>query len=149
MVRNGPRSYDRTVLGSVTVAGHNGRFTLATYSYSGSPDEGEALKAAAELTAAELGQFTAAREVIVAVDLLRTFRSELAVAVRDLNGTATLREDDFSLHVELKKGLGTLEAHIDDLGARLETSIATDQSYLAQSVRELETLFAAFPAASR
>jgi len=114
-------------------------------------DDANWLKARCSVTVAE---FSATLTLsLVAHDFAR-FAHELEEAVQLLKGTATFSTAEAGLGIEIKF---TTAGHADVFGsARSQTSFVpdqsvlsfsfeTDQSFLAQTVRELKTIVSRFP----
>jgi hypothetical protein len=80
---------------------------------------------------------------------LAQFRDQLQEVVASLNGTATLHhlESQVGCTIDLANGRGGLSAFIKEhVGSELHVhERETDQSYLAQTVRELDAMIEMFP----
>ena len=80
---------------------------------------------------------------------LAQFRDQLQEVVASLNGTATLHhlESQAGCTVDLANGRGSLRAFIKEhAGSELHVHEGeTDQSYLAQAVRDLDAMIEMFP----
>jgi hypothetical protein len=108
------------------------------------------LTAEAELTADTGLRLRARRAVSLRTEEIAGFRDALRVVVADLDGEATLShlEDEVGCTIKLHRGTGTLDAfireHVPSLDVRLN-KVPTDQSYLQETVRQLDDIVAAFP----
>jgi hypothetical protein len=136
-----------------TVAGHGCRLVLRVSAYEW-PDEVSGsdanwLTGEVELRAGRTGEFRARQPAALRTDELAQFRDDLHETVESLNGTARLRhlEAQVGCTIELAHGRGNLSAFIKEhVGSELQVRrCETDQSYLAQTVRELDALVEAFP----
>jgi hypothetical protein len=103
-----------------------------------------------ELQAGRTGVFHARHRAALRTEELAQFRDELQEVVASLNGTATLHhlESQVGCTVELANGRGNLSAFVKEhVGSELHVhECETDQSYLAQTVRELDAIVEMFPA---
>jgi hypothetical protein len=101
-----------------------------------------------ELVAGTTGRFSARHPVSIRTDEVARFRDELASLLETLTGEATLEhlEDQFGAKVTLKAGAGELEAFVaENVGAQFRVKdVRTDQSYMAETLRELNAAVAAF-----
>lgn len=102
-----------------------------------------------ELTAGSSGAFSARHSVFLLTDELASFRNKLRELVESMNGSATLNhlESQLGATVELRDGRGNLTAVVrEHVGSELRVhQCETDQSYLAQTLRELDALLNEFP----
>ena len=107
------------------------------------------LSAEVELRAATTGRLEARHTVSLRTEELTDFRDLLGLLLETLTGEAVLQhmEDQVGCTVRLKDGVGELEAFVrEPIGAELRVSeVRTDQSYLRQSLRELDSIVGAFP----
>jgi len=136
-----------------TVAGHGCRLVLRVSAYEW-PDEVSGsdanwLRGEVELQAGRAGVFHARHRAALRTEELAQFRDQLQEVVASLNGTATLQhlESQVGCTVELADGRGNLSAFIKEhVGSELHVhECETDQSYLAQAVRELDAIVEMFP----
>jgi len=108
------------------------------------------LKGDVELLAGRTGSFRATHGVALRTEELQRFRDELRKTVESLTGVAILGhiEGQVGCRVELAKGRGTLTAFVrEEIGSELQVQdCETDQSYLSQTLRELDAVLKAFPA---
>jgi hypothetical protein len=108
------------------------------------------LMADAEMTAETAGSFRAGRGVSLRTEELVSFRDALRRLVEELDGVATLAhmEDEVGCTIRLQRGTGELDAfvrnHVPGVELRVQRA-RTDQSYLQDTLRQLEGLVAAFP----
>jgi hypothetical protein len=137
----------------VTIAGHGCRLTLRISHYEfpelSDADDGSWLVGEAELKSGITGRFHARHELSLRTDDLDRFRNELSQLLSSLSGSATLPhlEARVGCSVELIDGRGKLSAFLGEhAGSELSISNAeTDQSYLAQTLSELNSVLTAFP----
>jgi hypothetical protein len=136
-----------------TVAGHGCRLVLRVSAYEW-PDEVSGwdanwLTGEVELQAGQTGWFHARHGAALRTQELAQFRDELREVVASLSGTATLHhlESQVGCTVELANGRGSLSAFVKEhVGSELHVhECETDQSYLAQTVRELDAMVEMFP----
>lgn len=101
-----------------------------------------------EVRAGSMGRFSARQSVSLRTEELAHFRDEVAALLQSLSGSVALEhlEDEFGVKVTLKSGVGELEVFVaEKVGATLRVSgVRTDQSYLAQTLDELNGAVAAF-----
>ncbi len=140
-----------------TVAGHGCRLVLRVSAYEW-PDEVSGsdanwLRGEVELRAGRTGVFQARHGAALRTEELAQFRDQLQEVVASLNGTATLHhlESQVGCTVELANGRGSLSAFVKEhVGSELHVhECETDQSYLAQTVRELDAIVEMFPVRAR
>jgi hypothetical protein len=140
------------VSAEVYIAGDSCRLTLrltrwASPELTSGPDANWVV-GEVELTTGSTGRFTARHPVSLRTDELARFRDELGALMETLTGEAALEhlENQFGAKVTLKAGVGELEAFVaENVGAELRVKgVRTDQSYLAQTLRELSGAVAAF-----
>ena len=137
------------------VAGHGCRLVLRVSAYEW-PDEVSGSDA--NWLRGEVDRLQAGRTGAVAcapdgaalrTEELAQFRDQLQEVVSSLNGTATLHhlESQVGCTVELANGSGSLSAFVKEhVGSELHVhECETDQSYLAQTVRELDAIVEMFP----
>lgn len=137
----------------VSVAGHSCRLMLGVIAYQfpkeQSGPDANWLEGEAKLDAGTTGRFHANHRVWLRTDDLEQFRNELREVVSSLNGTATMRhfEEQVGCTVDLKNGRGSLTAFINEhIGCELRVrDYQTDQSYLQETLRELDAVVKAFP----
>lgn len=136
-----------------TVAGHGCRLVLRVSAYEW-PDEVSGsdanwLTGEVELQTGQTGVFHARHRAALRTEELAQFRDELQEVVASLNGTVTLHhlESRVGCTVELASGRGSLSAFVKEhVGSELRVrQCETDQSYLAQTVRELDAIVERFP----
>lgn len=101
-----------------------------------------------ELQAGSAGHFTGRQAVSMRTDEMERFRDELRALMDSLTGEASLShlERRFGAKVTLRAGRGEIEVFVaEEAGARLEVANEpTDQSYLAQTLRQLDQAVEAF-----
>ena len=138
----------------VTIGGEGCRLVLHTHGYEFAdepPDHDDAnwLLGRVELYAGQTGQFTARQDVSLRTTELSRFRDELRGILGALSGVATLEhlEDQLGCEVHIENGKGQLKAFVrEHIGADLRVSeVPTDQSYLASTVEQLDSVLVAFP----
>jgi hypothetical protein len=135
------------------IAGDGFRLVLRVSGYERpalhSADDANWLVGEAELTASSRGSFSGSLAVSLRTEELAAFRDQLARAVERLDGEATLThmESQVGCTIRLKRGVGTFDGFVrEQVGAELAVSgLRTDQSYLQESVRQLDALVGAFP----
>jgi hypothetical protein len=102
-----------------------------------------------ELEAGTSGPFKATHRVALRADELKRFRDDLVPVVESMTGTATLShlEEQVGCTIDLDNGRGTLTAFVGEhVGAELTVrDCKTDQSYMAQTLRELDAVLDEFP----
>jgi hypothetical protein len=102
-----------------------------------------------ELQSGQTGVFHACHGAALRTEELAQFRDELRGVVASLNGTAILHhlESQVGCTVELANGRGNLSAFVKEhVGLELHVhECETDQSYLAQTLRELDAIVEMFP----
>jgi len=134
-----------------TVAGHGCRLVLRVSAHE-RPDEVSGsdanwLTGEVELRAGRTGVVHARHGAALRTKELAQFRDQEVVA--SLNGTATLHhlESQVGCTIDLANGRGSLSAFIKEhIGSELHVhECETDQSYLAQTVRELDATIEMFP----
>jgi hypothetical protein len=79
---------------------------------------------------------------------LHAFHESLRTLLQDLTGTAKLTtiEDQVELTIQLENGKGTLVGRVEAHAvAALEFEGATDQTFLAETLTGLRTVFAKYP----
>jgi hypothetical protein len=138
----------------VAVAGDGVRLLLRVAGYERPSLESGAdanwLMADAEISAEAVGSFRARRGVALRTEELVAFRDALRPLVDEPEGEATLThmEDEVGCTIRLHRGTGELDAfvreHVPGFELRVERA-RTDQSYLQETVGQLEALVAAFP----
>jgi hypothetical protein len=136
----------------VSIAGEGCRLTLRLLGWEHpelvTGSDANWIRGEVELVATSTGRFTARQPVSVVTEDLERFRSEVRALLAGLDGEASFEnlEAQFGLKVALKAGTGELEVFVTEhAGAQLRVvHVATDQSYLAQTLRELETAVAQF-----
>jgi hypothetical protein len=141
----------------VAVAGDDCRLVLrvSAYEFPDAVDVNDAnwLIGEVEMKAGHSGSFTASHRVTLRADEMAQFRDELVPLVKSLKGAATLRhlEEQVGCTVTLDEGTGNLTAFIGEhVGSELRIrDCKTDQSYLAQTVHDLNALLSEFPARGR
>lgn len=127
------------------------RLSVSRYEFADAEDFDDAnwLIGEVELEAGITGEFRASHRVALRADELTLFRDQLQPLVETLNGTATLHhlEEQVGCAVSLKDGSGTLTAFVrEHVGSILRVEqCETNQSYLAQTLRELDALVGSFP----
>lgn len=139
----------------VTIAGDNCRLVLSVYGYEFGDeskvdyDDANWLLGHVELAAGRTGRFSARHEVSFRTTELARFRDDLRGITERLAGEATLdhMEDQVGCVVRIESGKGDMTVFVrEHIGAALRVDeIQTDQSYIAQSLRELDTVLEAFP----
>ena len=101
-----------------------------------------------ELVTDTTGRFSARHPVSIRTEEVARFRDELASLLETLDGEATLAhlEDEFGARVTLKAGTGEFEAFVaENVVAQLRVKdVRTDQSYLAETLRDLNAAVSAF-----
>lgn len=136
-----------------TVAGHGCRLVLRISAYE-LPDEVSGsdanwLTGEVELQAGLTGVFRARHSAALRTDELAQFRDQLKEVVASLNGTATMHhlESQVGCTIELASGRGNLSAFVrEHVGSELHVrQCETDQSYLTQTLRELDAIVETFP----
>jgi hypothetical protein len=131
------------------------RLTVDAYEFPDIEDFDDAnwLVGKVELEAGVTGSFRASHRVTPRTDDLTLFRDELRPIVDTLSGEATLHhlEEQFGCTVSLTDGKGALTAFVGEhIGSTLRVEqCETDQSYLAQTLRELDALLTEFPVRGR
>ena len=138
----------------VSVAGDGFRLLLRVAGYERPSLESGAdanwLAGEAELTADVGGSFRARRGVSLRTEELAAFRRAVRRLVEDLDGEATLNhmEAEVGCTIRLHRGTGELDAfireHVPGVELRVE-AVATDQSYLEETLRQLDALVSEFP----
>jgi hypothetical protein len=138
----------------VVIAGDGVRLLLRVASYERpslvSGADANWLTGDAEITVEATGSFRATRGVALRTEELVSFRDALRRLVAELDGEAMLThmEDEVGCTVRLHRGKGELHAfvreHMPGVELRVERA-GTDQSYLQETVRQLDALVAAFP----
>ena len=138
----------------VAVAGDAVRLVLRVAGYERPSLESGAdanwLMGEAEITAEAGGSFHARRGVAIRTEELAAFRDALVRLVEELDGEATLAhmEDEVGCTIRLHRGTGELDAfvreHVPGVELRVERA-RTNQSYLQETVQQLEALVGAFP----
>jgi hypothetical protein len=103
-----------------------------------------------EMTAESGGSFHASRGVSLRTEELAAFRDALNRLVERLDGEAALNhmENEVGCTIRLHRGTGELEAFIREHVPSNELRVShvrTDQSYLQQTAKQLDSLVAAFP----
>jgi len=95
------------------------------------------------------GAFTAKHQVSLFTSDLERFTDELRVLDRDLSGEAALHhiEGQLELHIKLASGKGALSGFVrEHIGAALSfDQIATDQTYIRETLEQFDALMSAFP----
>jgi hypothetical protein len=138
----------------VLVAGDGFRLLLQVAGYERPSLESGAdanwLVGTVEMTADAGGSFRATRGVALRTEELAAFRDALLRLVQELDGEAVLNhmEDEVGCTIRLSRGTGEVEAFVREHVPGTELRVAhvrTDQSYLQQTARQLESLVAAFP----
>jgi len=135
------------------VAGEGCSLVLRVFGYERPAETSGAdanwLSAEAELHAATTGSFEARHPLSLRTEELTDFRDRLGLVLETLTGEAVLHhmEDQVGCTVRLKDGVGELEAFVrEQIGAELRVSeVRTDQSYLRESLRQLDAIVSAFP----
>jgi hypothetical protein len=138
----------------VVVAGDGFRLLIRVTGYERpsleSGDDANWLAGAVELTVDGDGSFRARRSVSLRTEELAAFRRALRGLVEDLDGEATLShmEDELGCTIRLHRGRGELDAfvrqHVPRVELRVE-GVLTDQSYVQETARQLDSLVADFP----
>jgi hypothetical protein len=136
-----------------TVAGQGCRLVLRVSAYEWldevSGSDANWLTGEVELQAGRTGVFHACHGAALRTEELAQFRDELREVVASLNGTATLHhlESQVGCAVELANGRGNLSAFVKEhAGSELHVhECETDQSYLEQTLRELDAIIEMFP----
>jgi len=134
------------VSADVSIAGEGCRFTLRLLGWENpelvAGSDANWVRGEVELVATSTGRFTARQAVSVLTRDLELFRHELRALLEGLEGEASFEnlEAQFGVNVTLKAGSGELEVFVTEhAGAELRVNdVRTDQSYLAQTLRELE-----------
>jgi hypothetical protein len=107
------------------------------------------LSAEAVLHASSKGVFEARQELALRTEELLRFRDQAVQLLQTLSGEAVLThmEEEVGCTIRLKAGVGELDAWLrEPTGIELRvTGARTDQSYLQQSLRELQAVVDAFP----
>src|SRR5581483_3485880 len=104
----------------------------------------------AEMTISGGDVFRAHRGVAFRAEQLARFRDDLRRLLADLEGEAILdhMEDEVGCTIRLRKGTGELDAfirqHVPFVELRVH-GVPTDQSYLQETLRQLDALVAEFP----
>lgn len=128
---------------SITVAGYE-------FPHIESGSDANWLSGAVELTVGATGRFTASHKLWLFTTDLQQFRDELRVLDSELSGEARLRhlEGQLDLTIKLTNGRGTVEGVVGEhVGAELVfEQIPIDQTYVRQTLEQLETIISAFPA---
>jgi hypothetical protein len=116
-------------------------------------DDANWLVGEVEMEAGLTGSFTASHLVTLRADELAQFRDELVPLIQSLTGEATLRhlEEQVGCNLTLDEGRGNLTAFVSEhVGSELRVrECKTDQSYLAQTVHDLNALLSEFPVRGR
>jgi hypothetical protein len=141
----------------VTVAGEGCALVLRVFGYERPHEETGSdanwLSASAELRASRTGVFEARHDIALRTEELVQFRDQLVRLLQTLTGEARLAhmEDQVGCAVRLKHGVGELEAFLrEEVGAELRvTEARTDQTYLQQALREMDSIVRAFPVKGR
>jgi hypothetical protein len=140
----------------IAVAGDGVRLLLRVAGYERPSLESGAdanwLVGEAEMTADAGGSFAARHGIALRTEELAAFRDAMRRLVEELDGEATLShmEEEVGCTIRLHRGTGELDAFVREqgrvLGIELRVEGArTDQSYLQETVRQLDALVAAFP----
>jgi hypothetical protein len=141
------------MVGQVAVRGDRFQLVLRVSAYelpdSEDFDDGNWLVGEVDLEAGKTGSFKASHRVALRADELRQFRDDLVPVARSSNGTATLThmEGQLGCEITLEDGKGSLTAFVrEHVGSELRVrDCEIDQSYLAETIRELNTLLENFP----
>ena len=138
----------------VLVAGDGFRLLLQVAGYERPSLESGAdanwLVGTVEMTVDAGGSFRASRGVALRTEELAAFRDALLRLVEDLDGEAVLNhmEDEVGCTIRLRRGTGEVEAFVREHVPGTELRVAqvrTDQSYLQQTAKQLDSLVAAYP----
>jgi hypothetical protein len=107
------------------------------------------LSAEAELAASTTGAFTGRHAVSLRTEEVLGFHDQLSRLLQTLSGEATLAhlEEQVGCTIRLRSGKGELDAFVrEHVGAELRvTEIPTDQSYLQESLKQMDAIVATFP----
>jgi len=108
------------------------------------------LDAEAELSSDSPGSYSAVQALSVLTGELASFREQIAALVEGLSGRAVLAtaEGQVGCSITLKGGSGEVSGFVRQLAEGLELRVddkRTDQSYLQQSLRELDAIVNTFP----
>jgi hypothetical protein len=107
------------------------------------------LIATAELAVANTGAFNAKHQLSLFTTDLGAFRDQLRTLDRELSGEAILDhiEDQVRVAIRLANGRGAVTGFLrEHVGATLSFDhIATDQTYVRESLQQLDALMDAFP----
>jgi hypothetical protein len=101
-----------------------------------------------KVSLARSASFEATSRIVLPAEELARFTDELATLDRLLEGEATLcrNPDYFQARVSLSAGKGMLAGIVFHANSQLTfEAIPTDQTYVAESLREFKALVAAFP----
>jgi hypothetical protein len=116
-------------------------------------DDANWLTGEVDLVAGTTGSFRATHGVALRADELERFHDDLLSVVESLNGVATLGhlEGQVGCTIALENGGGKLTAFVKEhIGSELNVhECKTDQSYLAQTILELEAVLKEFPVRGR
>jgi hypothetical protein len=138
----------------VAVSGEGIRFAFRVTGYERPAleggDDANWLVADAELIFLAEGRFVARRSVALRTEEVEAFRDALRHVVENLDGQATLThlEDEIGCTVRLNGGRGEVDAFLRQHvpGVRIQAEqVPTDQSFLSETVRQLDALVAEFP----
>jgi hypothetical protein len=140
----------------VSIGGEGCRLILSVSGYqfpeAEDSDDANWLGASVEVSAGTTGRFAGAYAGFLRCDDLARFRDELRVVLESLDGRATFHdlESRVGADIQLTRGRGVLEVFVrEDIGARLEVTADTDQTYLAETLGDLDQLLAEFPVRGR
>jgi hypothetical protein len=141
------------VSAELTIAGDGFRLLLVVHGYErpelDSGADANWLMAEADLTASGPGSYSASEAVSLRTEEIAAFREELAELVERLDGQATLEhmEEQIGCTITLRRGAGEFDGFVrQHVGAELRVSgLRTDQSYLRQSLSDLDNLVRQFP----
>jgi hypothetical protein len=141
---------------SFTLAGDDGKVVVTAFGYE-HPNETTGsdanwLMGAVEAEVGTSGNFSASIGVSLRTDELRDFRNELEELVERLDGEVQLAhlEDQLGAINRLTRGRGTMTAFVRvHARAELAIELPTDQSYLQETLRELDELVRRFPVRGR
>ena len=136
-----------------TIAGEGCSLVLRVSGYERPQEQTGAdanwLNAEVELRASTTGTFHARHNVALRTEQIVEFRDQLSSLLEALTGEAVLEhlEAQVGCTIKLKNGVGELEAFVrEEIGAELRVSSArTDQSYLQETLRQMDSIVSAYP----
>jgi hypothetical protein len=145
------------VASEVVLAGEGCRLTLRAEAYelpsATDFDDGNWLKGEVALEGGVTGSFRARHRLALRAEDLSRLRDDLGLVLGALNGVITFShlEGQYGGTLTLENGSGNLSVFVrEHVGSELRVrDCRTDQSYLSQTLRELDQMVAEFPVRGR